>query len=85
LQPKTFWQQVKQNAREHNADEILSYMSLMLEEARHKKISVTRQRFVEFGRGVELFDGVTDWFDRLDQSRNLSGALHHIVGLEGDD
>jgi hypothetical protein len=36
-------------------------MSLMLEEeARHKKISVKRQNFVDFGRDVELFEGVTD-------------------------
>jgi hypothetical protein len=55
----------------------------MLEEARHK-ISVTRQRFVEFGRGVELFDGVTDWFDRLDQyARDQGICLEHFIISSG--
>jgi haloacid dehalogenase-like hydrolase len=81
LRPKAFWKQVKQNAQEHNADEILSYMSLMLEEARHKKISVKRQNFGVFGRDVELFEGVTAWFDRIDQYGKGHGicAEHFII------
>jgi hypothetical protein len=84
LQPKAFWKQVKQNAQQHNVDEILSYMSLMLEEARHQKISVTRQSFVDFGRDVDLFGGVTDWFDRLNQyAKDNRVCLEHFIISSG--
>jgi haloacid dehalogenase-like hydrolase len=70
LRPKEFWKEVKQNAQKDDADEILAYMSLMLEKAHHKKVSVRRQNFVDFGRGVELFTGVADWFDRINRYAN---------------
>jgi hypothetical protein len=84
LQPKAFWKQVKQNAQQHNAHEILSYMSLMLEETRRQKISVTRQSFVDFGRDVDLFGGVKDWFDRLNQyAKDNRICLEHFIISSG--
>jgi haloacid dehalogenase-like hydrolase len=84
LEPKAFWNQVKESAKKYDADEILSYMSLMLEEARHKHIGVRRQDFVEFGRGVQLFEGVADWFDRQDQhARDQGICLQHFVISSG--
>jgi hypothetical protein len=55
----------KTKCSEAHSDEILAYMSLMLEKCSHKQISVKRQDFVDFGRGMELFAGVVDWFNRV--------------------
>lgn len=84
LKPKEFWKEVKENARLHNADEILTYMSLMIEKAAHKRISVRRQDFVKFGRAVSFFDGVHDWFEHINAfARTLGICIEHFIISSG--
>ncbi len=53
-----FWGEVKETAKEHDADQILAYMYVMLEKARREKIAVRKSDFKNYGKGIELFDGV---------------------------
>lgn len=65
LDKAAFWAEVKSLAREHDADEILTYMWRMLERARDKSIRITRESLKAHGAKTPLFEGVDSWFDRM--------------------
>ena len=63
-----FWEQVNQRATEQQADEILSYMCLMLEKAnadKSKGIQITKKAFADYAQKVTLYPGVEEWFSRI--------------------
>lgn len=60
-----FWGEVDTYAREHDADQILAYMGLMLKKAKQHEVPVRKEDFKAFGGSIELFDGVGGWFDRI--------------------
>ncbi len=76
-----FWPQVKELAKNKDMDEILAYMHLMLKEADYKGISLKREKFVEYGRGMSFFDGVEGWFDRINAYAEQHGVIlkHYII------
>ena len=55
LDPKAFWREVKAYAEQHDMDEILAYMELMLFHAKAKRERITRDAFESFGAKLELF------------------------------
>lgn len=81
MSTKAFWNEVKSKARTHSADEILVYMNLMLSKAREAGVSVRRQDFRRFGRGLTLFPGVEDWFERINEYGRVSGVRvdHYVI------
>lgn len=60
MTPKQFWGKSTQLSKEQDASGILCYMKLMLDEAEHAGISVKRESFVNYGKTVELFNGVNE-------------------------
>ena len=50
-----------------DANGILTYMYMMLDEAKKNQISLTRESFQSFGRNVELFRGVRQWFSFINE------------------
>ena len=69
-----FWDESNRLAQEQDADQILTYMALMIHEAQAKGLSLRREAFQESGKRVELFPGVVEWFDRI----NAYGAEHGV-------
>jgi haloacid dehalogenase-like hydrolase len=81
---KAFWQQSRLRAERHEADEILSYMTLMLERATAEDVPVRRQDFAAHGRTVTLFPGVEGWFDRMNEfARERGVRLQHFIISSG--
>lgn len=76
-----FWLEVRQLAREHNADDILVYMGLMLEKAQAKRVRVHREDFINRGKDLTLFKGVEEWFGRINNYGKAGGVVvqHYIV------
>jgi phosphoserine phosphatase len=72
-----FWSQNKQRAEKHEADEILSYMTFMLERARAAEVPVRRKDIAHHGKLIKLFPGVERWFARMN-----AHAKRHNVKLE---
>ena len=52
---KSFWTEVDKVKYEHNMDNVLAYMYVMLMMAKEKNIPVTESNFLEFGKNVEFF------------------------------
>ena len=84
--PKEFWGEVKERARRHDMDEVLSYMRLMIEGADRADQPCTRKALMEHGEEVDLFPGVKDWFGCVNGfCRSLGATVDHFVissGLE---
>ncbi len=82
ITPSEFWKHAKHRAKEHDVDEILAYMTLMLDKASASEdVRVTRKAFQEYGRQVDLFTGVESWFGRINSFAETMGLnpQHFIV------
>lgn len=79
-----FWDESHLIAREQQASTILSYMKLMIDKAKSKGLSIRRQQFVEFGKGVDLFPGVEQWFDMINrQGQEMGVNIEHYIISSG--
>lgn len=81
IDSRAFWQEADCLARTHDADQILTYMQLMLLKAKEKKLPISRQAFREHGAEISFFPGVTGFFDRINSYARQQGVNleHHII------
>jgi phosphoserine phosphatase len=70
-----FWAESNRLAEEQDADPILIYMWKMIREAQSSEVPVRREDFLRSGLKIRLFDGVREWFQRI----NTYGAERGIV------
>lgn len=77
---KEFWSEANSLAEEQDADGVLTYMWRMIQEARSKGLSLRREAFRESGRKVQLYQGVREWFDRINRYGTDHGVrvVHYI-------
>lgn len=84
LEPNEFWGLADDLSTKTNMDRILAYMYLMLKQAKKKDIPITRLSFNELGKDVVLFDGVLDWFDRINEyGKSLGLVIDHFILSSG--
>ncbi|ASF48261.1 HAD family hydrolase [Methylovulum psychrotolerans] len=78
---KSFWNEAVELAKSQKADAILSYMKLMLDKAKAKSLKIDRKQFSEYGSKLNLFDGVEQWFPKINSYAAQNGLLiqHFIV------
>lgn len=77
---KEFWTEANDLAEEQDADRILTYMAKMIQEAKSKNLSLRREAFQESGRKIRLYDGVREWFARINEYGAARGidVVHYI-------
>ena len=79
-----FWRLNKARAEKHEADEVLSYMTLMLERASANDVPVRKQDFAAHGKTVKLFRGAPEWFDRVNAyAKKRHVKLEHFIISSG--
>ena len=79
-----FWHESNGMAEAHHMDKVLAYMYLMLKKSKEKGRSIRREAFQEYGRSVELFPGVPQWFDRVNEYGACQGyQIHHYIISSG--
>lgn len=84
MTPREFWQLSNEFAKENNADQILAYMKMMRDLSFEKQLPFTRREFQEYGATVLLFDGVLDWFCRINAYAADKGvSLKHYIISSG--
>ncbi|MBO4842579.1 MAG: haloacid dehalogenase-like hydrolase [Bacteroidales bacterium] len=82
--PEEFWSKSNQVPEGQEVSSILSYMKLMIDEARKKGISLTRDSFVSFGRHIELYEGVHHWFSLINEYGRRHGVvIEHYINSSG--
>ncbi len=86
MKPKDFWKEVHRIAKDHQADEVLAYMNLMLRKAQERGAPVRREDFKARGKTIPLFDGVEDWFFRITHYAKSKGIrIEHFLISSGND
>ncbi len=84
LSVEEFWKRSNGQAKIHDADQILTYLREMLEQASKKGIAVTRESLREHGRQVPFFEGVEGWFGRMnDYAAGIGLELQHFIVSSG--
>ena len=75
-----FWKESNTLAEENSMDQNLAYMYKMVEEAEGHLI-VTKKRLADFGAGIKLYEGVDNWFDRINEYGKEKGVIieHYII------
>ncbi len=82
--PDEFWSKSNSVPGGQEVSSILSYMKLMIDEAREKGISLTRDSFVSFGRHIQLYEGVKEWFALINEYGNRHGVVvEHYINSSG--
>ena len=79
-----FWQMSDNIAIGQDASNVLSYMKLMFDEAKKSGIKLRREDFLRFGRNIELFDGVREWFRLINRYGDEHGVkIEHYINSSG--
>ena len=82
--PQEFWQQSDEIAQDQDASNILSYMKMMVDEAKKSDIKLRREDFKKFGQSIELFEGVTEWFSLINDYGKARGVkIEHYINSSG--
>jgi len=64
---KAFWKKVKDETIKYQADQIVTYMRLLLDEVEANRAHITRDTLREQAKGIKYFPGVESWFDRINK------------------
>lgn len=85
IKPAQFWGEAKRWAKEQEADGILAYMCLMLKKATASdEVKITRKAIQGYGKSIELFPGVRDWFKRINSyAKNQGVKVEHFIISSG--
>jgi len=79
IDAKDFWSECTALAKARQADPLITYMHLMYKKAKEKGLVVDRDALVAQGASVELYPGVTEWFDEIGAYVNLRAETHGIT------
>jgi len=84
MAPGDFWREANRFGCQEHMDSILAYMYTMLRKSRELGIPLTRDSLRHCGRSVTFFQGVPDWFDRINRYGGLLGVqIEHYVISSG--
>ena len=79
-----FWQKANKLSEDNDASSILCYMKTMLDEAKYRNISISRKSFTQFGKEIELFEGVAAWFKTINEYGKSKGLeIKHYINSSG--
>lgn len=82
--PEEFWRMSDSIAIGQDASNVLAYMKLMFDSARAKGIKLRREEFKAFGKHIELFEGVREWFQLVNRYGDEHGVkVEHYINSSG--
>ena len=79
-----FWEESNVIAEAQDADPILTYMAKTIECARRKGLSLKREMFRASGRKTSFYNGVPEWFGRINAYGAEKGIrVQHYINSSG--
>ena len=82
--PAEFWTMSDNIAIGQDASNVLAYMKLMFDEARAKGIPLRKEDFMSFGKDIQLFEGVKEWFRLVNRYGEAHGVhVEHYINSSG--
>lgn len=84
LSEEEFWTAANELSKSLQMDGILAYMWLMINESKKNSKSIHRKDFVKLGKALEFYDGVSEWFDRINEyGRQVGVQVEHYIISSG--
>ena len=81
---EVFWDETTKMQVKHDASNILCYMKLMLDKSKAAGQSIKKEQFVEYGRGIQLYHGVEEWFDKVNAlGKDYGVKIEHYINSSG--
>ena len=79
--PQEFWDKTEDFCKKYDMDKILGYMYMMIHCSKEKGITLNRKFLNECGKNIKFFDGVTTWFNRINEYANSKGLIceHYLI------
>lgn len=79
-----FWSEANKISVKNDMDRILAYMYLMVRLAKKNDFPITKESFINLGKDVKLYKGVSTWFKRInDYGRELGVEIEHYILSSG--
>lgn len=84
MKPNTFWKKANQWSRDNCADQVTGSMYYFFKTAKEKGIKLTRQYFCDAAKSITYFEGVEEWFDRINEyGKKLGLQVEHYIVSSG--
>lgn len=84
LDADKFWGFANELRKDTKMDQVLSYMYLMFRKTVDNNRSLKRDYLNEMGKDIELFPGVLEWFDRINEyGKSLGFEIEHYIISSG--
>ena len=76
-----FWNDANKLREDSKMDQVLTYMYLMLKKMRDSNKELKRDYLNKMGKDIELYPGVSEWFQRIDEFGKKNGVIieHYII------
>lgn len=76
-----FWSLTGKFSEDNHCERILSYLFVMMNEAKKKGISLTENYLNSLGAYIQYYEGVLTWFDRINEYGRSKGVIveHYII------
>ena len=77
----SFWNEVDELRVKNGMDAVLSYMYIMMKKMDDSGKHLTKEYLNKMGHNIELFDGVEEWFERINAYGKKRGITieHYII------
>ena len=81
MTPAEFWGKTTEFSEKYGVERILSYMYMMIVEAKKKGIKLTKEYLKSCGKDIKFYPGVTTWFKRINEYGAEKGISveHYLV------
>lgn len=78
---ENFWKELNENRILTKMDDILSYLYYTIFKAKQMNIELTKQDFINFGKNAFFYNGLEDWFERINNYAEKFGykVEHYII------
>jgi 2-hydroxy-3-keto-5-methylthiopentenyl-1-phosphate phosphatase len=84
MEASEFWGETQKFSNKTGMENILAYMYMMIEKAKEKGISLTKEYLNKLGKDVKFFEGVTQWFKRINlYGEELGVKVEHYILSSG--
>ena len=84
MEASEFWKEVNDMSDNLEMDNILAYTYMMVEKCREKNVPIKKENFLSLGNGVEFFEGVETWFERInDYGEKMGVQIEHYIVSSG--
>ncbi len=81
MENNEFWAETGKLSDNYNMEKILAYMFVMIQKCKEKNIPLTKEYLNSLGKDVKFYEGVTNWFKRINAYGEENGVKveHYIL------